>query len=837
MPTYRVTDPNTGKTVKLTGDAPPTEQELEDVFKSLGPVDVAAPADPATPAAAGPSLLDTAIDVGKGAVKGAVGSVWNTAKAIADVSNTMAVKSFGKTAVIPTGPSIAEARAARASSGASPLSAAIAEPVQQIMEDPNRLAATNRAQLAGKGLELGAELVAGTPALRRLAGRLVPGKAAEAALPALAKTTATAATPLEAVGAGKLSAAATGTGGWSIRVRPGSGVAGAADEMVKQVDNVLTAGHAEPAAVAEAVEQQVPQTVREMVSDLRRMHGSDKAGKMIYGDSMKAGEARGAIERLAPGPSRHPLEAEVAALDRSFYDKIADPRGAVNPVLAQQLGGATAGAAIGATQGEDTQDRVVNGLLGAGIGATAVPLIARLATGNLTRTAGSITPKEVQDTLYSSILSSPTSVAKAYLGALGGTVAAATEKVAMGDAASGARILRTLMSPQSVSTFVRELQNPTVQSGIASNATGVVGRVFGAGDAVARRAMAAGGIGADEAARFTLSGAPTTPVAQDMLKTLNKYFELRLFTTLFPRVGMQIAERGIERSPLGLLPLSGINEGASQGLKLARAGMGTAAGIAGYAYSDQVPDWAKPYVAAASGVYALPLGVGMAAGMAADKGKGIEAQAKAGVKAFANNLPFPQYGPTESIMQFASGSSLIPAYARDVAVARDPFERDTSGSMFDRGKAKLPGLREQLPVKGRRVNIAGEPITDRSTPLKRVFNPAPTEGAPFAGIPESVKAEIQRLGVKIDAPSYKEKETIGKTDVEIPPAARERLQRERREYVVPAIEKLLATPSYQAASDAVKKRRLDAIIQQAEERGNAKARATIAQVLRGSRGK
>lgn len=35
MPTYKVTDPATGRTVKLTGDSPPTEQELEEIFASL----------------------------------------------------------------------------------------------------------------------------------------------------------------------------------------------------------------------------------------------------------------------------------------------------------------------------------------------------------------------------------------------------------------------------------------------------------------------------------------------------------------------------------------------------------------------------------------------------------------------------------------------------------------------------------------------------------------------------------------------------------------------------------------------------------------------------------
>ena len=38
MPIYLVTDPQTGKKVKLTGDSPPTEQELNDIFSGL-PVD------------------------------------------------------------------------------------------------------------------------------------------------------------------------------------------------------------------------------------------------------------------------------------------------------------------------------------------------------------------------------------------------------------------------------------------------------------------------------------------------------------------------------------------------------------------------------------------------------------------------------------------------------------------------------------------------------------------------------------------------------------------------------------------------------------------------------
>ena len=38
MPTYKVTDPASGKTIKLTGDSPPTEAELNQIFSSDGRV-------------------------------------------------------------------------------------------------------------------------------------------------------------------------------------------------------------------------------------------------------------------------------------------------------------------------------------------------------------------------------------------------------------------------------------------------------------------------------------------------------------------------------------------------------------------------------------------------------------------------------------------------------------------------------------------------------------------------------------------------------------------------------------------------------------------------------
>jgi len=366
-------------------------------------------------------------------------------------------------------------------------------------------------------------------------------------------------------------------------------------------------------------------------------------------------------------------------------------------------------------------------------------------------------------------------------------------------------------------------------SGMAQDAPTTVGRVFGAGDAVARAAMKAGGISQEDAARYTLSGLPTTPIGQKVLKLWSEYFTLRLMTSLFPRVGIQILERGIERSPVGLLKLKGINEGASAGTRLARAAGGTGAALAGYAANDQAPDWAKPYLVALGGVYGLPAAAGMAVSAASQRGAD---PVTAGVETVARNLPFPQFGPAETIKQLGSGATLVPNALRDVARARDPFERDTRGDFFGRTKAKIPGLRETLPVRGQNVNIVGQPTENRSTPLRRMLSSASPERSPMQGIPEPVANELQRLDVAINVPAFEKELTVGKRKIPIPPEAAERARAERRQYLVPLIEKLLQSPAYQRADDTGKKRRLEATIRRAEEAGGQRARANVIKTLR-----
>lgn len=64
MPTYQVTDPASGRRVELTGDTPPTDEDLDEIFKSLPPAE-SKPQDK--------TFLQKAGQVGKDLVTGAVG--------------------------------------------------------------------------------------------------------------------------------------------------------------------------------------------------------------------------------------------------------------------------------------------------------------------------------------------------------------------------------------------------------------------------------------------------------------------------------------------------------------------------------------------------------------------------------------------------------------------------------------------------------------------------------------------------------------------------------------------------------------------------------------------
>jgi hypothetical protein len=112
MPTYKVTDPTTGKTLRLTGDSPPTEQELSEVFARVNQG-----AAPTQPAAQAPerTWTDTATDVAVGAAKGVGNTVaglgqlaYDYLPGVSAVSDAVQRVAFGD--VIPGNQMIAGAR-------------------------------------------------------------------------------------------------------------------------------------------------------------------------------------------------------------------------------------------------------------------------------------------------------------------------------------------------------------------------------------------------------------------------------------------------------------------------------------------------------------------------------------------------------------------------------------------------------------------------------------------------------------------------------------------------------------------------------------------------------
>lgn len=922
MPTYTVTDPQSGRTLDLVGDSPPSETELEEIFKASAPSLVS-------------RAINTAKDVGVGFAKGVADTVTGPAKLLAPIINKMAASRDRRAALPATGPgtisltdrvpaknedgSISTVRSMSINEdgkeiliptvingrvvsddeavreyhrtgqhlGIFPSVAAANAYAQKLHEDqaagrfpPNasdeflkKFESTNRAQTAGKVAEFAAETV-GPAAFSRvskfLAGRAkkVPlvvdrfmpnvSGAADGAnvvdkIPYATPTTKVAATaaPVAAAAprlAGKaptvedaIKAAldelrnpmATRA---SVSLPPShlartveSAAAPAFKAITQEAETHLASGNVEQAATT--IEQKVKLTVAELMRVGREKYGSARAGKMLQPNQpAKVGAAQ--VKRLAPGASQMPTAAleDMAKRGTSFedvskaIDRVKGESGSINPALALHAGGAAAGAAIGATQGDTPTERATNAVAGGVMGGLTTSFIAHAAAQGV--------PKALQRYVYTSVLSSPGSVAKAYLGGVGGAVSIAMEKIAAGEARDGGRILQSLFSPSHVTEMVKAFRSPAF-TGRTEEAPTLLGRVFEAVNAPAIRAMQRGGVSLDDAIRATLSGTPTTQVGQDVLGLWSRYFPLRLATTLFPRVGVQILERGVERSPLGLLKLKGINEGVSTGTRVARASMGTAAGLGAAAASDQVPDWAKPYVTALSATYGLPVGVGLAVGKAAASGKNASGKWMAGTQEATRNLPFPQYGPADALNPAGSLSAmLVPNILRDVARARDPEERSTAGIPFGRAKAKIPGLRETLPVKGRAVNIAGQPNEKERGPLQRFFNPAARENSPYQDVPEGVAKELRRLAIPINAPSFEKELEIGKRKIAVPPAAAERARAERRQYLIPQIEKLLDSPAYTRSDDTHKAARLKAVISRAEAAGSTRARANVIKLLR-----
>ena len=162
----------------------------------------------------------------------------------------------------------------------------------------------------------------------------------------------------------------------------------------------------------------------------------------------------------------------------------------------------------------------------------------------------------------------------------------------------------------------------------------------------------------------------------------------------FAKTGVRMGERGFrEYSPFAFATEAGQqafqNGGASRRMALAKAGLGSAAAAAGYAF-----DLDDPWSAAFAGPMALPM---MAGGLLRDDEADQDwtTRAERAVQSMARYVPGA--APLSSVERYIG--SFVPNAARDMAELLDEEEQRETPGFFGDATRKTPILRETLPPK------------------------------------------------------------------------------------------------------------------------------------------
>jgi hypothetical protein len=232
--------------------------------------------------------------------------------------------------------------------------------------------------------------------------------------------------------------------------------------------------------------------------------------------------------------------------------------------------GALGGGAYGASttpEGEDPTLRALGyGALGGVVGPQALSAARR----------------GLSDFTFFSMLSSPDTIIRGNLGAIGGAAMAAMELGTEGlltmnpaKLRDAARIVKSLMteaaptyakamraSPDEFSRMYQKVMPKPLKGSDKTMAEqhleGVgIGRLFAAPDMAAVQAMRRGGLSADDAARYTLTGQPQSQLGSGILEHIRKgrkKGKLHDFvytqSAPFARVGLLGMERGLQRTPV-----------------------------------------------------------------------------------------------------------------------------------------------------------------------------------------------------------------------------------------------------------------------------------------------
>lgn len=214
------------------------------------------------------------------------------------------------------------------------------------------------------------------------------------------------------------------------------------------------------------------------VAEARRALGSQEAATML-------GVGKDDVKRLAPGPSRRPLVADLADLDLGYQRMLASERGAASPGALRTLGAATAGGAVGSAMADENP--IAGGLVGALGGAALANPTAAL--------------KQLQQARMVGMLSGA-ALPKSAAGNVGAFLTAAAEKKSLRPVKE---LLRVPTNAREAVKGFRAGANPGETQGVGR--LNVPGRLMGALDAASQAGLERAGLSTAEAQRLLL----TTP--------------------------------------------------------------------------------------------------------------------------------------------------------------------------------------------------------------------------------------------------------------------------------------------------------------------------------------
>ena len=412
-------------------------------------------------------------------------------------------------------------------------------------------------------------------------------------------------------------------------------------------------------------------------------------------------------------------------------------------------GGAAAGGLYGWEQsaGEPEGERLLQAAGYGMLGGMAIPGMLRSAS------IAKEGPDKVANFLYYNYLSSPDTIARANLGAVGGMLVHALEEASKGNLSNANKLLTGVVrgsgrwydvmrgSKDEVRNIRKSILGDEYAFELGEEFRDVgLGKWYTAGDIAAVEALKETGMTTREAMRMTLTGIPESKIGAWIVNTQSAmlkdggYAGRLLAGTAMPfaRVGVTGREQGLKRTPLLGLAMGGPG-------KTGRQLSGGLAGYAGYQAEENLDPRLATTIGTAAGPAYLPfiMGRGLHKGLRSTPQGELPRQiagglggALQGVKEFSP-LGFAPLGLFTNPLQELPRRA-IPAAVSDVAAAVDPeWKRLTSpDTLEERARQGLtpeyqsfPGMaalmsripgdhrfgRESLPIDYMPVGPTGEP--------------------------------------------------------------------------------------------------------------------------------